>query len=49
MAERVVIEVRLPENFPETHIKTIERVIETCDVKQAWKHAPMFENIIVRS
>lgn len=48
-AEKVVFEVHLPADFPEKHIKTIERVIDTCDVKQAWKHPPEFTSSIVRS
>ncbi|MCG2785892.1 MAG: OsmC family protein [Anaerolineae bacterium] len=49
MTEKVIFEIHLPSNFPEKHLKTIERVIDTCDVKQAWKQAPEFESIIVRS
>ena len=48
MAEKVMFEIHLPSNFPEKHLKTIERVIDTCDVKQAWIHAPKFESIIIR-
>jgi uncharacterized OsmC-like protein len=47
MAEKVTFNIQLPPDFPEKHLKTIERVIDTCDVKQAWKNAPEFETVIV--
>lgn len=41
-SEVITTIVRFPAAFPEERLAAVKRVIDTCDVKQAWKNPPEF-------